>query len=242
VKRVIFCATPRTGSTMIFDDFRNALGHWPADSEILYQEIINKRTGLDWPTLWRDIQESLSAGPVWAVKVMFHYLPYLAQFISGSTLTKTPPIRQFQPSQVASFVKFFGDATWVHIRRRDVFAQAVSMYMAETTDVWEDRTGKGAMLRQDRPVYDRSRLLIYAEDLFKEREQWPELFAHFGIDQLSIDYEDAAANYPDYLSPLFSKLNLQPVSSVPPRRMFKIGDALNEDFARRLERDYQARL
>jgi LPS sulfotransferase NodH len=169
---------------------------------------------------------------------MFHYLPYLSQFIAGSRLGKTPPIRHFDAERVAAFMQCFRGAIFVHIRRRDVFAQAVSMFMAETTDIWEDRSGTPP--QQARPPYDKTRLLTYANDLVAESRQWPRLFAHFGINPLCIDYEDAAGCYPNYLSPLLRQLDIPVVSPPPPRRMFKLGNAVNQDYARRLQADYQA--
>ncbi len=232
---VIFCATARTGSTMVFDDFRNVLGHEPVDSEILYEEIIHRRTTQSWAQLWPALQHDWTVGPYWCVKVMYHYTPYISRFIAGQTLTKTPPVRAFSPADCDDFQRFFKDAVWVHVRRRDVYAQAVSMYFAETTGVWESREAGAA--RVVTPAYDRDRILEYLKGFIAERRQWDLFFSHYNIAPLNIDYEDAIGGYPRYLEPLLQRLGLRPARPVPPRRLFKIGDEINTGFAERLRAD-----
>ena len=215
---VIFCATARTGSTMVFDDFRNVLGYEPVDSEILYEEIIHKRTTQTWAELWPALQRDWRVGAFWCVKVMYHYTPYISRFIAGQPLGRTAPVRSFAPADCDDFHRFFKDAVWVHVRRRDVYAQAVSMYFAETTGVWESRDTQAAP-NIVAPAYDRDKILGYLRGFIEERRQWDLFFSHYDITPLSIDYEDAIGGYPQYLKPLLERLGLRALQPLPPRRL-----------------------
>ena len=234
--RVIFCATARTGSTMVFDDLRNVLGYGPVDSEILYEEIIHRRTTKTWQQLWPELQQEWTVGSFWCAKVMFHYTPYISRFIAGEPLLRTPPVRHFNPADFDAFYRFFAGTTWVHVRRDDVYAQAVSMYFAETTGVWESREG-GTPQDFAAPDYDLEKLMKYLKEFIEERRQWDLFFSHYKITPLTISYEDALGGYPQYLDPLLERLGLQALQPLPPRRLFKIGNETNAEFAGRLRAD-----
>jgi len=172
-------------------------------------------------------------------KVMFHYTWMIANAIRGIRVERPRPIYKFKPDLFDAFHEFFSQSTWIYGERGDLFAQAVSMYLAEATDFWEIRE---ASIRRPadlaaRVPYDRERLLTLARRFLAERTQWQCFFAHYGIVPIRLAYENAVVNYPGYLDNVIAVTGLRRVEPTPPRRMFKVGDARNDDFAERLRAD-----
>jgi LPS sulfotransferase NodH len=237
---LILCATQRTGSTMMLDDLLNVAGRWGADGEILRNALFTTNVAKaypvpDWAAAWSLARSKNRVQHVIVLKVMFHYVAYLDAAIRGALPARRPPVPDFTPERFDAFHEFFRDAIWVSIERRDVFAQAVSMYLAEATQLWEIKAASppqpGAMRP---PPYDRERLEVYLRAFTRERAQWPQFFAHYGITPLRLTYEDAVDNYPRYLDEVFAATSLKRAPTVPERRFVKVGSVINEQYARRL--------
>lgn len=237
-KSLILCATQRTGSTVVFDDLRNVLGYGPCCSEILYDRIILKNAKCGWPEVWNEVRRVHDVEGYFVDKVMFHYTPQISAFIEG-TYRAAKPCFTFSPELFDGFYDAFRDATWVYIYRRDVFAQAVSMYIAEATEVWERRVTEprpsdpSALLTN----YDFEKLRRYLQAFLEEREQWQKFFRYYGIQPITITYEEAAAGYPGYLKELLTHIGLAMVERPWQRRLVKLGGRLNEEWAALLRKD-----
>jgi hypothetical protein len=232
----VLCATQRTGSTMIVEDLCLSLGAPPCVNEALYAAIVAEAAPLGWAELWPEIAARSRAGPLGCHKVMFHYLPAIAAVIGGRPRAQRGPQRQFIPALCDDFVAFFRAAIWVHIRRRDVFAQAVSLYFAEATGAWQ------AYADTPRPAaqtvrYDAGRMQAMLDDIRLEDAAWQRFFAHYGIAPLAIFYEDAVAHYPSYLTPLLAQAGLAMVPAPAPRHIRKLGGAEQARFAALLRAD-----
>ncbi|HUD65113.1 MAG TPA: Stf0 family sulfotransferase [Candidatus Sulfotelmatobacter sp.] len=264
-KAVIFCATQRTGSTLVFDDFLNVVGSGRLNSEILYERTALKKTQLPWNELWNELKELNRVHDYFFGKVMFHYTPLVSGFIErNSTSGVVYPCLKFIPELFDSFRNFFADAIWVYVERRNVFAQAVSMYLAETTNVWEKLQGdavpacmdgadtieavsRNPSRRSGVPPgcvvrYEYEKLKGYLQGFLREREQWQLFFRHYKIAPIRISYEDAASAYPQYLRELLDQTGLQAVEALPPRRMLKVGGQRNAEWAEFLRNDAIAEL
>src|ERR1700733_2331436 len=138
-KSLIFCASQRTGSTMVVDDLLNIVGYEPGATEVLYDRIVANETQRPWSEVWDEVRRLNSFERYFLDKVMFHYTPQISQFIERNTTVGVSTCLTFKPELFDGFYNFFADAIWVYIDRRDVFAQAVSMYVAEATQIWERR-------------------------------------------------------------------------------------------------------
>ncbi len=230
---VIFCATQRTGSTMIFNDFRDVVGACdPVTGEILYNRIISRKTERPWMEVWADVGDKNRVYQYFTDKVMFHYTASLSRFIERGSTAGTGRCLKFVPELFDGFYNFFADAIWVYIDRRDVFAQAVSMYLAQTTKVWHKK-GEPAEATPPAPLLDcdYEKLKGHVNDFLAEKEQWQAFFRHYKITPIRIDYEDAAPGYPHYLTELLARTGLQMVDSPPPRELSKLGGELNQKMA-----------
>jgi LPS sulfotransferase NodH len=223
---------------MVVDDFCNLAGYPPGPSEILYDRIILKQAAQGWDEVWAEARDVFPVEGYFVDKVMFHYLPKLSKFMSGGLITEARRGYQFSPEQVDHFHSFFLNAIWVYVERSDVFAQAVSMYLAEETNVWyrwSDRRYQDA--RHDLVKYDAPKLKSYLMGFVVERDNWQRFFRHYQITPLRIEYGDAVERYPGYLEELFAKAGLQMIGDLPKRRVLKTGDAINERYAKRLRHD-----
>jgi LPS sulfotransferase NodH len=237
-RSIVFCATQRTGSAVITDDLSNLCGGRPFNSEFLYGQLVRGEKHPPWESVWKTAARRCRVKGYVVSKVMFHYLPYLATAISGRTVSKTPPIYTFAPERCDAFYEFFRESTWVHIRRRDIFSQAVSMYFAEMTKLWEIRPWRMEQVPREAPwvPYDRTRLMRYVRAFATENAGWREFFTHYGIVPIQVDYEDAIDNYPAYLDPVLATMGVKR-TKVPERRMIKLGNATNARYANALRRD-----
>ena len=241
---ITLCASQRTGSTMVFDDLRHLTGHPPCDSERLYRRIVAEKTAEPWETVWADVCEYSNTAGFVVNKFMFHYTPQISSFIAGKPVTKAEKFLEFKPELFYDFYQFFRDSIWVYIERRDVFAQAVSMYCAEVTSLWEVYAGAPArtpLLRAE-VAYDGVRLRKYLRQFLAERAQWQRFFDHYRIVPLRIAYEDAAARYPAYLDELLARAGVQVRPPVPERRLIKVGTGLNTAYADTLRAEVLAEL
>ncbi len=237
-RSIVFCASQRTGSTLIADDLSNLCGGGPLNSELLYVELLRSEISQSWQGVWKSVLKSNRVRGFVINKVMFHYVPYISTAILGGKITKRPPIYAFSPEQFGPFFEFFRDSIWIYVQRRDIFSQAVSMYFAEMTDRWEVRPWKTEDQRRPAPhlPYDRTRLMQYVRAFALENTEWQKFFVHYGIEPVRVAYEDAVENYPAYLDEVMMKMQLTR-SRVRPRRLVKLGDATNDRFARSLRRD-----
>jgi LPS sulfotransferase NodH len=218
---------------MVVDDFCNLAGYSPGPTEILYDQIIAKRAAQPWDEVWAKVRDLYPIEGYFVDKVMFHYLAKLSKFMSGGSITEAPHLHQFSAELVDPFHLFFRNAIWVYIERNDVFAQAVSRYLAEETNVWN----RWSHLPYRDPgheavKYDAVKLKDHLTGLAVERDNWQRFFQHYKITPIQIEYEDAVQNYPAYLGELFAKTGLRMIADIPKRRVLKIGDAVNEKFAK----------
>ena len=230
---------------MIFHDFRNIIGTpRPGFSEILYNRIIRGKTALPWSDVWTDICTVNGFQGYFMDKIMFHYTPLISAFIERDSIAGVQTSIKFQPELFDSFYKFFADAIWVYVDRRDVFAQAVSMYLAEATQIWERHRGaqEAASAPPFEVRYNSEKLLRYLRTFLAEREQWQLFFRHYKIKPIRISYEEAVPGYPHYLKELLDKTGIQMVETPAPRRLLKIGDEVNEKWAEYLRNDVIADL
>jgi LPS sulfotransferase NodH len=238
-KSIIICATQRTGSNMVFQDIRDVVGYRHGKPEILTDRIVHQRTKSPWSEVWEEVSARNWVEGYFVDKVMFNNTAKIARFIERNSSEEVESCREFRPELFHAFYNFFAEAIWVYLERRDVFAQAVSLHIANTTGIWFESAGQKACLPTPVVEYDGETLKRKLGRILDEREQWQAFFRHYNIAPIRITYEEAAAGYPHYLRELLAKAGLQMVEAPRPRRLLKQGGELNERFAERLRKDVQ---
>ncbi len=210
---IIFCATQRSGSTMIVDDFQNVTGRRLSETESFYHHVIAKGV-TDWTEAIGLLQRHRAPEAIFFDKVMFPYLPKLSHMIAPAA----------KPGGATHFAKYFAKATWVYIRRANIFEQTVSKYTAETLNVWDAAQARKGF--NDGLSFDLDIANGYMRGFLKEDSQWLAFFRRHAIQPIQIYYEDAVPNYPHYLAPVIEAAGLDiNLANVGPRRRKKVGNA-----------------
>ena len=209
---IIFCATQRSGSTMIVDDFQNATGRAASQTEAFYHLVINKGIQ-DWAQALDILQRHRAGEALFFDKVMFPFVLRLSEMIAPNGA----------PNRTAPFAQFFSKAIWVYIRRANIFEQTVSKYTAEALDVWDAAhasEGFNATMH-----FDMNMARTHMRGFIKEDAQWLAFFKRHGITPIQIYYEDAVPNFPHYLDPVLAAAGLElDLANLRPRRKRKMAN------------------
>ena len=202
----LVCATPRSGSTLLCNSLEAAgvagrpreyfwelrspevLRLLPADSEM-------DRDAERAPTWSRDdyerhvaaaLREGTTPNGVFGAKLMWSYfndflalmrgIPRFAGLGDGSLLNAALP-----------------ELRYVFVSRSDKVRQAVSLWRALQTLVWQD-TDVGAEQREQRPVYSFDAIGHLLDQLRRHEDAWRGFFFRIGQRPLSLYYEDIAGD------------------------------------------------
>lgn len=220
---IIFCATQRTGSTMVVDDFQIMTGTSRSESEGFWKKVLEPADGpKTWDEALARVEEHRKDEVVFFDKVMFHYLHQLSRMIDAGKHTP----------MCHPFYEFFADATWVHIRRADIFGQAVSKVTADKLNVWHKEHARRENFNDDME-FNAEQAKRAAMHLIREDNQWLQFFRKHGIKPVEIFYEDAVEGFPTYLSPIIRARGLEVDLAKPAeRRMQRLGNERSDRLAR----------
>ena len=233
---VIFCATQRSGSSMIFDDFLLLRGLVSRESERMAR--LASGADRDVGNLAELVTSIEAREGFFSDKVMYHSIVPIGQWIR-------PQSDPHDAERV--FYESFAGARWIYIERKDVFLQSVSMLMAEKTGVWSDFQFENL---QHKPELARSYnadvpyrvelLRNYYHGFVLEKCRWMLFFERFKINPEYLYYEDANNLFPHYLVSLLNECGAFPDLDGVNRRHLKIGNDRNAAFAQRMREDYAA--
>jgi LPS sulfotransferase NodH len=141
----------------------------------------------------------------------------------------------------ALFEDLFGPLTYVHVRRRDKLAQAISLLKAEQTGLWHlaadgserQRTGPPAHAR-----YDAGRIAELVSALERDDSAWIAFFSENGIVPVEIEYEELAASPRTEVRKILQRLNLPPeLAETAETGTAKMADAASSAWADRFRRE-----
>ncbi|SDT45553.1 Stf0 family sulfotransferase [Microlunatus soli] len=230
----LICATPRTGSTLLCGLLTSSgvAGH-PAS-------YFNRRGLHDYAETWqidrpRDgridrtyLRAATAAGTtpngVFAARIMAESLPELISDLAADS----PPA----DSELELLSSRFGRLRFVHLRRGDVVAQAVSWAKALQTHFWHphEAVRPGGVA----PHYDEQLIgrLVTAIEQFEEA--WADWFTAQGVVPHRVTYEELSADPVDTAHGVLDHLGLQ----LPAGRELVVGhrkqaDRVNSDWVER---------
>lgn len=230
----LLCATPRTGSTLLCGllESSGVAGH-PAS-------YFNRRGLHDYADDWRIarprdgridetyVRAALAAGRtsngVFGGRIMAETLPELiGDLAAGSGAAVT---------DVELLSARFGRLGFVHLRRRDVVAQAVSWAKALQTHFWHP--GEAVEPGGRPPHYDEELIGRLVAAIEKFEADWARWFAAHGIVPHQVGYEELAADPLRTAHDVLDHLGLH----VPPGRRLVVGhrrqaDHVNAEWAAR---------
>ena len=123
--------------------------------------------------------------------------------------------------------RFFPDAKFINIIRRDRIAQAISRYRALTTKEWWRIAG----VNDDRPSppspdFDARAILMCALQLCLQQLSWERYLARRRRSYLIVEYEQLAANYRSEIARVLAYLGLDPTAAqrIPDPRLLAQAD------------------
>lgn len=120
------------------------------------------------------------------------------------------------------------DAVFIHLRREDRVAQAVSWARALQTGQWASHQRPWLP-----PLYDRRRIARLLRRIEDGEAGWARLFARHGVVPLRLSYEELVADLPSAVRAVLRHLGLADDVAVPVPDLGRQADAVSRDWARR---------
>jgi LPS sulfotransferase NodH len=235
------CGTPRTGTSLLLGllESTGIAGHpqayFRAPDESLWAErwrIPRTRGGgFDYGDYVRAaLAHGRTSNSVFGAKLMWGTLEEMIDKLR--TVTPEPP-----GEDVDLLIRTFGRPRFVHVRRDDVLAQAVSWLRAEQTDTWyvggNGEIGSTSGTGQA-PSYDRRRISDLMQVIDEHNAAWDSWFASVAVLPYRVRYEDLAADTTAVTRGILDFLGLQLLDGHPivPRH-HRQADELNDQWAAR---------
>jgi LPS sulfotransferase NodH len=133
------------------------------------------------------IRHATTPNGVFGTKVMWGYMTDLQD-----RLAELPDLAPLRESE--RLAALLGDVRYVHVRREDVVAQAVSMWRAVQTRAWRADDDDGCAPRYSYAGIDHLVRLMQAHE-----RAWRSWFAAEGLEPLTVGYEEIAGDPPGAL-------------------------------------------
>jgi LPS sulfotransferase NodH len=121
----------------------------------------------------------------------------------------------------------------LHIRRKDVLAQAVSYFRAKSSGLWWCTEGSEKNKRQETvPEFDREKILLCKEELEVSDQCWSDYLVNRKGSALTIFYEDLAESYRAEISRVLCFLGLDGSAAyaLPAPRLARQADDLSRQW------------
>jgi LPS sulfotransferase NodH len=226
------CATPRTGSSLLLGLLASTglagipESYFRQPDEQLWAD----RWGIPGPVEpafdYRAFSQAARAAGttpngVFGAKLMWGTLDELVAKLAPST----------EGRDLAVLEAAFGPVRFVHLRREDELAQAVSWLRAEQTRTWRAGDPDGTAAE---PHYVESRITALLDTVAEHNAAWRAWFARYGITPHEITYEQLTADLTGTTRGVLTFLGLDPEAGRPiqPRHR-RQADRLNEEWAAR---------
>jgi LPS sulfotransferase NodH len=192
VDSYFICATPRTGSSLLCGLLASTgvAGRPEAYFRVPDERLWAGRWGLDVDAFdYADyVRAALAAGRtgngVFGAKLMWGTLD---RVVDGLAMVHP----ELAGADGALLRRAFGRTAFVHLRREDVLAQAVSWLRAEQTHLWY--VGDTGANREP-PRYDADGIDDLLRTIDAHQAAWDEWFAAYEVEPHRVRYEDLAAD------------------------------------------------
>jgi trehalose 2-sulfotransferase len=230
----LLCGTPRTGSTLLCGLLRSTGVAGRPES---YFRLPNEQEWADRWQLARDaggrfdygdyaraaVAEGTTPNGVFGGRVMWGTLDEMIEKLGVAY-----PDLAGSRAGLDLLERAFGRTRFVHLRRDDTIAQAVSWARAEQTRFWQD--GDTALAGHE-PRYDFEQIDLLVRTIEEHNAAWQEWFAAAGVEPYVVRYEDLTADPAGVTRGILDFLDLQLPAGrelVPGHR--RQADQLNDDW------------
>ncbi|GHA16865.1 hypothetical protein GCM10007989_10060 [Devosia pacifica] len=244
----IICGTPRTGSTLLCELLAATNVCGCANSYFREQDVTwwAKRWGvlpgarLDDPRFdalyLAAMMRAATRGKVFGLRVMHASLDDAARRLGNALGSRERLVVQFE--------RAFGPVSYIHLRRKDKVAQAISRLKAEQSGLWHLNADGSVMEGEERraPVqYDAAQISTFVEELEKDEAGWDAFFSEQQIEPYRITYEDLTARPHDTIAEVLRLLGRDPsLAHDLPLPTAKMADATSREWAERFRQERPA--
>lgn len=246
MKSYILCSTPRTGSTLLCDLLKATKTCGAPDSFFMADADPH------WLTVWgmpvggdpadrgyctAMLKGAVTAGKggtnVFGLRLMWSDLSALSALIG----TVHPGLDRDSDRLTAAF----GDVVYIHLRRGDKLAQAVSMVKAEQTGLWHiapDGTEVERLAPPAQAEYDYTRIAAKMAELQAYDTAWTDWFEAEGITPITIGYESLSNDPGSAVNRICAALGVPaPAQGSLRPGVAKLADAVSLDWMRRFREE-----
>ena len=243
VDSYLICSTPRTGSTLLCGLMAstNVAGkpesYFREPDEQLWADRWDVGRSPDGAFEFADyVTGALAAGRtengVFAARIMWGTMDHLVDRLG----TVHPPRTG---GDLDLLDQAFGHTAFIHLRREDVLAQAVSWCRAEQTQVWHRSVEQGAQRPERDPEFDFDQIHELVQTVEEHNAAWRAWFASVGITPYTVWYEDLDADPVGVAGEILGFLGLElPPGQLIHARNRRLADELNARWMNR----YRAKL
>ena len=242
----IICATPRSGTTLLCDLLAQTGIAGCPNSYYRAQNV------LEWAQEW-DVPLPHKVGDpaferayldavlrvgraqtgMFGLRLMWGTVPELRQ--------RLRTIFADAADDAALFEKAFGTVRYLHLRRLDAVAQAISRLRAEQSGLWH-RAADGSDRERSAPsapeTYDADLIARLVREAEADNASWEAWFAAQRIAPLRLTYEELAAAPQQVLATILKALGQDPAIAATIRvQTAKLADATSRGWAERFRRE-----
>jgi trehalose 2-sulfotransferase len=198
---IILCATPRSGSTMLCDLLGDAglgrpnsffrlesIGHW-AERWGVPLEAGTDSAAFKRQYLAAMLREGRGAAGVFGLRLMWASLP--------DAVGRIASVQGEGLSDLQTLERALGPVLFIHLRRVDTVAQAVSRLRAEQGGLWHrdaDGSDRERVTAAETVHYDGERIAAFRAELDGDEAGWSDFFATNGIEPVRLTYEGLTAD------------------------------------------------
>jgi LPS sulfotransferase NodH len=196
----------------------NYAGQWQLPQDIGFGDFLRKA-----------IQKSTTENGVLGMKIHAHHVEPLAREC-GVTDEPWRVLRQLFPG-----------AKYIHLRRRNRRAQAISWYRAEITNEWWRITGvEDWDLTGRQPEFNAAEIRRMEIELGRQQDAWDEFFAAQSVEVMTMDYETLSADYRGEVARALEFIgeNKDLAKELPEPRMVQQADSISEEWMRRMNAEF----
>lgn len=262
MKKMIICATQRSGSTLLCKELEasGVLGR-PKEFYLKADTLSSKAEANDFIAMMT-LAGSTENG-VFAVKIMQDQWPLVEkvhrEFNSGLGFGLSKSLfnkAKFEP-EAKGLYSFYKDALWVYLQRQDIIAQAISREMARQTNIChvvQAGSSKAGLGVKQGHCLDSNELANYnlqtsysfekiSEHIHAVKQEeilWKDFFAAYKISPHLLSYERIVIAK-SYLVELAEKLNIRLPNKPVNSSLLKLANEVNEEWAQLFKQDLQAR-
>ena len=236
------CATPRTGSSLLLGllDSTGVAGHpqayfrGPDEPKWAARWQLPRTPDDDYAGYLRAVLAAgRSVNGVFGAKLMWGTHAELV-----SKLSAVHPDLSGNPKELLRRV--FGAIRFIHLRRADVLAQAVSWLRAEQSGAWYVG-GNGEISGTGSPsgpatldaTFDAGRIGQLIQMIEQHNDGWEQWFAHHDIEPYRVRYEELAADLGGVTQGILAHLGIDPAGRTVTAHHQRQADRLNDDWVTR---------